>query len=231
MLDNPFLYSAGLYITVLVLSVVFKRLLGISYDKKLLVSNTIAFFIACFTFLFFKLDFSQLDNWNLASRFLAFVVIIFSGNAFIQFVFWLIINFFKKTNLAKLPRFVFDIMAFILIIGLIFFCTKFILNKELTGLLITSTVFSAVIGLALQGTLSNLFSGLALQVASPFKLHDWVNLGGHEGEIISQNWRSITLLTRENHRVSLTNRFVSEDVIINYSRPSRRELIDRKSVV
>lgn len=225
MLDNPFPYSAGLYFTVLFLSVLFKRLLGISYDKKLLLSNTIAFLVACTAFLFFKLDFNELDHWDLPTKILGCVAVIFIGNALIQFVFWLIINFFKKTNLAKLPRFVFDIMAFLLIIGLIFFCTKFILNKELTGLLITSTVFSAVIGLALQGTLSNLFSGLALQVASPFKLHDWVNLGGHEGEIISQNWRSITLLTRENHRVSLTNRFVSEDVIINYSKPSRRELI------
>jgi len=224
MLENPFLFSAGLLGLTLILSILFKRFLGIKYDRKLLSSNLIAFLVALAGYLLFRLDFTEISDWDLASRIFGCIVIVFVGNALIQFIFWLIINFFKKTNLAKLPRFVFDIVSFILIIALIFFCTKHILNKELTGLLVTSTVFSAVIGLALQGTLSNLFSGLALQVASPFKLHDWVNLGGHEGEVISQNWRSITLLTRESHRVSLTNRFVSEDVIINYSRPSRKEL-------
>jgi small-conductance mechanosensitive channel len=107
---------------------------------------------------------------------------------------------------------------------MVLYCIKFIFNQELTGFLITSTVLSAVIGLALQGTMSNIFSGLSLQLEAPFNLDDWVVIGGHEGKIVSQNWRTVTLLTRENYKISITNRFVSEDMIINYSRPTRRQI-------
>jgi len=101
---------------------------------------------------------------------------------------------------------------------------KNVFDYPLTGLLVTSTVVSAVIGLALQDTLSNLFSGISLQLESPFNVEDWVNLGGFEGKVVSQNWRTLTLLTREHHRVSLTNKFVAEDKIVNYSRPTRRQI-------
>lgn len=226
-----FTYSSLLFLLVIFLSILFRRQLHIPYDRKLLVSNLIAFISAIIAFVIMGLDFSHpdgwikaIEGWTVQEKWMSFVVVILQANAILQFLFWLIISLLAKTNVGKIPRFVFDIISLVILVALIFFCTKTILKEELTGLVITSTVLSAVIGLALQGTLSNLFSGLSLQIASPFKLNDWVKIGGHEGKVVSQNWRSVTLLTRENHRVSLTNRFVSEDSIVNYSRPTRREL-------
>jgi small-conductance mechanosensitive channel len=45
----------------------------------------------------------------------------------------------------------------------------------------TTAVGAVVIGLALQDTLGNLFAGLAIQVEKPFRVGDWVTIGGRTG--------------------------------------------------
>ncbi|HZD05625.1 MAG TPA: mechanosensitive ion channel domain-containing protein, partial [Longimicrobiales bacterium] len=54
---------------------------------------------------------------------------------------------------------------------------------DITGLFTTSALFTVVIGLALQDTLGNLFSGLALQTERSFRVGDWVRFGAHEGVV------------------------------------------------
>lgn len=48
---------------------------------------------------------------------------------------------------------------------------------NLVGLITTSAVLTAVIGLAAQETLKNLFGGLSMQIGNPFRVGDWVDLG------------------------------------------------------
>jgi len=55
-------------------------------------------------------------------------------------------------------------------------------------------VAAAVLGLALQRTLGDLFSGIALGIERPFKLGDWIELGdGTVGQVIDLNWRATRL--------------------------------------
>src|SRR5437763_4508074 len=49
-----------------------------------------------------------------------------------------------------------------------------VLGKPLTRLLATSGLFAAIIGLALQRMIADLFSGLALTVERPFTIGDWL---------------------------------------------------------
>ena len=151
-------------------------------------------------------------------------VIGFTIHAINQLILWLIYEFIIKPRRVRLPRFIFDLMGWLIMIAILLVAVRDFFGVELSGLLVTSTVASAIIGLSLQETLGNLFAGIALQVESPFSIDDWVEIGGHEGQILSQNWRAVMLLTRENHRVSLTNRYVASDKIINYSRPTQRQL-------
>jgi len=80
-------------------------------------------------------------------------------------------------------------------------------------------VVSAVIGLALQDMLSNVIAGLALQIEQPFGVGDWVLANGYEGRVTQLNWRTLTLLTRDNHHVIVPNSNVAKREIVNYSRP------------
>ncbi|MFN2420633.1 MAG: cyclic nucleotide-binding domain-containing protein [Gemmatimonadota bacterium] len=92
---------------------------------------------------------------------------------------------------------------------------------DITGLFTTSAVISIVIGLALQDTLGNLFSGLALQTERSFNVGDWVRFGDREGVVVDISWRATKLRTRTNDLVIIPNSLISKDIVINYSRPSR----------
>lgn len=219
-----FIYSWVFFIIVLITAVYFKRKRGISYDRKALLSVSIALIFICIGHFVFEIDYANITTLDIPLRIYASATLILSVNAVVQFVFWIAFALVRYQGWIKMPRFLFNIFSFFIILGVLLYVLKTVFNQPLTGLLVTSTVVSAIIGLALQETLSNLFSGISLQIESPFNMDDWVNLGGFEGKVVSQNWRTVTILTRENHRVSLTNRFVAEDKIVNYSRPTRRQI-------
>jgi small-conductance mechanosensitive channel len=84
------------------------------------------------------------------------------------------------------------------------------------SIITTTTVFAAVIGFALQETLSNVFSGLTMQLQRPFKPGDWIRTGNYVGQIRGVNWRSTTIVTRANERLEVPNSVIGKDVIVNY---------------
>ncbi|RKT44316.1 mechanosensitive ion channel family protein [Thiocapsa rosea] len=62
------------------------------------------------------------------------------------------------------------------------------------GIWLSTGVAAAVLGLALQRTLGDLFSGIALGIERPFKMGDWVELrDGTVGQVIDLNWRATRL--------------------------------------
>lgn len=219
------LYSLIIYVGILISLFLIKKYLRIQYDRRTMMASTVAILWIAFTTFFISsepfLTFKEGDNIVKSATLL---IVVLGVNALVQFILWISYVMISSRNILKLPRFILNILAIIVVFIALLIGVKIIFDQELNGLLVSSTLVSAVIGLALQGTLSNLFAGFALQIESPFNIDDWVNLGGHEGKVVSQNWRSITLLTRENHRVSLTNTFVAEDKVVNYSKPTRRQV-------
>lgn len=90
---------------------------------------------------------------------------------------------------------------------------------ELTPFLATSAVVGAVVGLALQETLGNLFAGIALHSQSPFRVGDWVRLGEHEGRVEQVSWRAMRLLTYSLDTLTIPNNEVARHAILNFSKP------------
>ena len=90
------------------------------------------------------------------------------------------------------------------------------LNVDVTPLLATSALVTAVVGLALQETLGNVFSGLSLQLQKPFAPGDWVRFGNYLGRVQGIGWRSTRLVTRALERLEVPNGVLARDVITNY---------------
>jgi small-conductance mechanosensitive channel/CRP-like cAMP-binding protein len=67
---------------------------------------------------------------------------------------------------------------------------------DLSGLIATSAVLTAVIGFALQDTLGNLFSGLALQLDDSIRAGDWIRVGEYSGRVTNLRWRYVSIETR-----------------------------------
>ena len=78
---------------------------------------------------------------------------------------------------------------------------------------------SFVIGLALQDTLGNLFSGIALVYERPFTVGDFVRINDYTGKVIEMNWRSIRMLTREKEMIVVPHLVAGQGTIVNLSRP------------
>ena len=76
---------------------------------------------------------------------------------------------------------------------------------NLVGLAATSAVITAVIGLAAQETLKNLFAGISLQVDSPFEEGDWVDLGFTRGIATSLRLMSTRIRTIEGYLTVIPN--------------------------
>ena len=93
------------------------------------------------------------------------------------------------------------------------------LDINLASVVATSAVLTAIIGLALQDLLSNLFSGIVLELEAPFSRGDWVRVAGFEGVVVQTGWRTTQLRTRVNELVTVPNALLSKEPIVNYSRP------------
>jgi small-conductance mechanosensitive channel len=84
----------------------------------------------------------------------------------------------------------------------------------------TSGVFAIVLGLALQSTLNDVFSGIALNLGRPLTVGDWIVLDdGIQGKVIETNWRSTQLLSGTNDLIVVPNSVLAKSRITNLSGP------------
>ena len=82
------------------------------------------------------------------------------------------------------------------------------------------TVFGAgalAIGLALQGTLSNVAAGVMLLIFRPFKIDDYVETAGHAGTVRALNLFVTELATPDNIQILIPNAQVWGQAVKNYS--------------
>ncbi|MBR3750473.1 MAG: mechanosensitive ion channel [Clostridia bacterium] len=73
------------------------------------------------------------------------------------------------------------------------------------------------IGLALQGSLSNIASGVLLIVSKVIKGGDYVSINGIEGSVVSTDLMFTHLNTVDNKHVAVPNSGITANNIINYS--------------
>jgi len=81
------------------------------------------------------------------------------------------------------------------------------------------------IGLAVQGTLSNVAAGVMLLVLRPIKVGEFVEAAGNSGTVSRVGLFRTDLITTANLLVSVPNTAVFEGAILNYSRLGRRRMI------
>jgi small-conductance mechanosensitive channel/CRP-like cAMP-binding protein len=103
------------------------------------------------------------------------------------------------------------------LIGLFMVVATVLLKEQL---LTTSAVGAVVVGFALQDTLGNLFSGLAIQVEKPFRVGHWIAIGDREGQVQEITWRATKLRTKAGQFLIVPNGLISKEAILNYSEPT-----------
>jgi small-conductance mechanosensitive channel len=95
----------------------------------------------------------------------------------------------------------------------------FALQLPVRGLLATSGVLAVVLGLAIQSTLNDVFSGVVLNATQPFHIGDWVTIGEVEGKVVESNWRATSLLNAQGNIVVIPNSVSARSNIVNANPP------------
>lgn len=85
---------------------------------------------------------------------------------------------------------------------------------DVTSLVATSAVLTAVIGFALQDTLGNVAGGLSLQLEGNVELGDWVKIGEISGRVTEIGWRSICVETRNWETAIIPNSVVTKSMVL-----------------
>jgi len=147
-------------------------------------------------------------------KFLAILLIAFFLIRAIEIFLWRRLE--KKAG-QSIPNLVRGMVAFIIYTVAFFMIVAFVFGKTITGLLATSGVLAMVIGLAIQMNISNIFSGLAINLERPFKIGDMVKVDGHVGKVENMTWRTTRIRSVWNWSVTIPNHQAAESVIVNYS--------------
>jgi small-conductance mechanosensitive channel/CRP-like cAMP-binding protein len=114
-----------------------------------------------------------------------------------------------------------DLLAGLVYLCAIFAIVAYVFDLRIQGLLATSGVIAIILGLALQSTLSDVFSGIVLNFSRPYRPGDWINLDGStEGRVIEMNWRATHVLTGRRDLAIVPNSTIAKSKIVNVSSPS-----------
>jgi branched-chain amino acid transport system substrate-binding protein len=132
----------------------------------------------------------------------------------------------EKSTGNEIPGLLISTVSFIIIALASFGVLAFVFDMKVTGLLATSGMLAAIIGLALQMNLSNIISGITISLEKPFKIGDWVKIGDLEGKVLETNWRTTRLETRDESVMCVPNSVVSDSHIHNYHYPDDLFLLD-----
>ena len=116
--------------------------------------------------------------------------------------------------LASMVKWVILLMVLTAVLGLF--------GIEATSLVAVLGAATLAIGLALQGTLSDLAAGFMIILFRPYKLGQFVDIGGTAGTVVDINLFVTELVTPDNVQIILPNGQAWGAVITNYSHHTTR---------
>lgn len=130
--------------------------------------------------------------------------------------------YFKQLHNIDVPKFLPEVVRLgILLLG-IFVALEYFYGQTFAGLLIAPGIAAVVIGFAMQDSLGNIISGIALQAGKPYAHGDWLLVDGRHAEVIEVNWRATRLRTHDDVVIEIPHRQMASQTIVNLNRPTRR---------
>ncbi len=98
------------------------------------------------------------------------------------------------------------------------------LGVQTTSIIAVLGAASLAVGLALQGTLSNVAAGVLLLVLRPYRVGDVIEVGGASGTVQRLDLFVTQMSNADNHKIVVPNSKVLGDVIINLTGQKTRRI-------
>jgi small-conductance mechanosensitive channel/CRP-like cAMP-binding protein len=115
-----------------------------------------------------------------------------------------------------------DLLAALIYLTAFFSIVSHVLDLPVKGLLATSGALAIIIGLALQSSLADVFSGIVLNIERPYHVGDWIIVDDNlQGQIVETNWRATHILTGNQDIAIIPNSVIAKTKLVNCSTPTR----------
>ena len=152
------------------------------------------------------------------------LVIYWLGNKLIKFVLGLTDKAMNKAHLDEgVQSFLKSALKIVLFIVLVFIIISY-LGIATTGLAALFASAGVTVGLALQGSLSNLAGGVLILILKPFKVGEYIIACGDEGTVTSIEILCTKLRTGDNKVIVIPNGALANSNITNVSREEFRRV-------
>ncbi len=134
----------------------------------------------------------------------------------------LIYTYLFSSNMSVgVPRLVANLFTLVISTLIATWIASNVFGFKIEAVLATSAIFSIVLGLALQDTLGNLFSGVALQIDKPYRIGDWVEIQNSTskwtGQVHEITWRGTFLMSAMDELVLIPNKTIGQSQILIFS--------------
>jgi small-conductance mechanosensitive channel/CRP-like cAMP-binding protein len=139
---------------------------------------------------------------------------------------WLAAGFLRAfVVLGRQPReskLVQDLLAALIYLAATFAIVADVFDLPVRGLLATSGALAIIIGLALQSSLGDVFSGIVLNIERPYRVGDWIIIDDSiQGRVIETNWRATHILTGNQDVAIIPNSVIAKSKLVNCSTPTK----------
>ena len=121
-----------------------------------------------------------------------------------------------KIRKKEIPQLIINTFTLLFFTISILFILRHYFQINLTSLLTTSAILSAVIGLALQDTITTFISGLILTTDNSLEIGDTIEINDICGKVVDTNWYSTKLQKVGGGVVSIPNNFLLKSITTNY---------------
>ncbi|MDP3728066.1 MAG: mechanosensitive ion channel family protein [bacterium] len=137
----------------------------------------------------------------------------------------------KQKQIEKVPQLIDKGITIILfLIAGVIILDNF--GVQTSPLLATLGVTGLAVGLALQGTLSNLFAGFHIISDKPIQIGDFIQITPEAaGYVIDIGWRATRIRTLENTIIIIPNKQIAETMITNFTSLSATKLEETIAVI
>ena len=154
---------------------------------------------------------------TLGGKLLAAILVLVIGTVVIR----LVMKILRKKKIGKhadptVHRFLLNIISISAHILLIVTVIA-IMGVPMASIVAVVASCGVAIGLAMQGSLSNLAGGIMILIFRPFKLDDFIDAGGYSGTVADIGIFYTTLTTGDKKSVTIPNGSLMNDKVINYS--------------
>ncbi len=161
---------------------------------------------------------------QLSGKIIASLIIFIVGSVIIKIV----MRSLRKSRLMKkadatVARFTLNFISIALKIVMIVSIVA-VLGVPMASVVTVIATAGAAIGLALQGSLSNLAGGIMILIFKPFRIGNYIEASGHAGTVADIGIFYTVLTTPDNKEITIPNGTIMSDSVVNYSVHDTRRL-------